>query len=531
MRKQVTVNNKVAINNYSSQIKEIWQLIVANSDNFDAWKDLRMYLSQTKDSESLEEQVIACINCYHMDAMLILPIYQHKICLQLNDSPLVIPPILLAFLKKIIVANAFVENCLLDIRRNEVVKVMEGDFNNFNSEYIEAISMQCFLNEYAYPCRDNELAAITQLTMASIKYSLGIKLLSHKTKCLLMLASCYFPLFDIFIHHPGLLELCQQSNFSPLILKMQVENILTEQKIKHDIVTISTIEDDISLMVQDQYEKYPYPRWHSAEIVHPRLSFYPNMNKNPYIIPINLENAKMLIAGCGTGKHILNSHNPGFQITAIDLSRASLAYAIRNCLEYGFNNIEFYQADILNLEKLAQQYDIIESCGVLHHTRSIDESFGELHKKLKANGIFFLALYSTAARAYLENIRTIIKERGYKPELQDIRKIREAVLANLHNDFNRSILRLNDFFTSSMLIDLLFHCNEITSNIDDIKNLIAKYNMKFIKFVFSDDNIKTAYLNEYPEDPELHSLDNWQQFEKDHPETFIGMYQFVLQKM
>jgi SAM-dependent methyltransferase len=365
----------------------------------------------------------------------------------------------------------------------------------------------------------------------NVKKCLGIKILDKKTKYLLMLASCYFPLFDIFLHHPGLLELCAANNFCPSILKIQIYNVIQEKKLKNEIISLSTIEDNISLAVREQYEKYPYPRWHSAEIALPEQHLYQHINQYTRVTPVNLENATMLIAGCGTGKHILNSYHPNFKITAIDLSLSSLAYAMRNCLEYGITNVKFYQADILNLENLNETFDIIESCGVLHHTRSIDESFGELYKKLKPKGFFLVALYSTTAREYLKNIRDIIKSRGYKSKLADIRHIRETVMAQLHNDFNRKILKLNDFFTSSMLIDLLFHCNEITVDIPFIKDLAKKYNMEFITFNISvQSNAFTKYRERFPNDLHLNSLDNWHQFEQENPDTFIGMYQFVLQK-
>ena len=39
-------------------------------------------------------------------------------------------------------------------------------------------------------------------------------------------------------------------------------------------------------------------------------------------------------------------------ITAIDISKSSLAYALRKCNEYQINNAELFQCDILNIDKL-----------------------------------------------------------------------------------------------------------------------------------------------------------------------------------
>jgi 2-polyprenyl-3-methyl-5-hydroxy-6-metoxy-1,4-benzoquinol methylase len=58
---------------------------------------------------------------------------------------------------------------------------------------------------------------------------------------------------------------------------------------------------------------------------------------------------------------------PNCKVTAVDLSRASLAYAQRKTNELGIISIKYLQADILNLGELGQEFDIIESAGVLHH--------------------------------------------------------------------------------------------------------------------------------------------------------------------
>ena len=77
----------------------------------------------------------------------------------------------------------------------------------------------------------------------------------------------------------------------------------------------------------------------------------------------------ILIAGCGTGQHSLETAAlfDSSQITAVDLSLASLAYAQRKTKELGITNIEYFQGDILKLDQQAQKFDVIESGGVLHH--------------------------------------------------------------------------------------------------------------------------------------------------------------------
>ena len=108
------------------------------------------------------------------------------------------------------------------------------------------------------------------------------------------------------------------------------------------------------------------------------------------------EAPQILVAGCGTGQHALvtasrfkNSH-----ITAIDLSLNSLAYAKRKTDEFGITNIDYLQADILDLGMLGKQFDVIESAGVLHHMAEPLAGWKVLTDCLKPGGLMKIGLYS-----------------------------------------------------------------------------------------------------------------------------------------
>ena len=78
---------------------------------------------------------------------------------------------------------------------------------------------------------------------------------------------------------------------------------------------------------------------------------------------------QILVAGCGTGQHSIATANKfkNSCITAIDLSLNSLGYAKLKTEQLGITNIEYLQADILDLDLLNKDFDVIESVGVLHH--------------------------------------------------------------------------------------------------------------------------------------------------------------------
>ena len=82
-------------------------------------------------------------------------------------------------------------------------------------------------------------------------------------------------------------------------------------------------------------------------------------------------NPSILIAGCGTGKHIFNSQiYNNANILAVDLSKKSLAYAKRKIEEANIDNVELLHSDILELKNYNKRFDVIECMGVIHHMES-----------------------------------------------------------------------------------------------------------------------------------------------------------------
>ena len=77
----------------------------------------------------------------------------------------------------------------------------------------------------------------------------------------------------------------------------------------------------------------------------------------------------ILIAGCGTGRHSIGvaQQFERSKVLAIDLSAASLGYAKARTGALGVTNIDYAQADILQLGATGRTFDMIQSAGVLHH--------------------------------------------------------------------------------------------------------------------------------------------------------------------
>ena len=119
---------------------------------------------------------------------------------------------------------------------------------------------------------------------------------------------------------------------------------------------LNKISDNFSIAVKTQYEENPYPRWINTRILKKPLTIAETIKKlelkkidKTYSLP---EVPAILIAGCGTGQHsvVTASRFKNSRVTAIDLSLNSLSYAKRKTFELGLKNIEYMQADILDLQ-------------------------------------------------------------------------------------------------------------------------------------------------------------------------------------
>ena len=152
---------------------------------------------------------------------------------------------------------------------------------------------------------------------------------------------------------------------------------------------------------------------------------------------------------------------PTPSVVAVDLSLASLAYAKRKTEELGLQNIDYMQADILNLGKLDRKFDIIESAGVLHHMDDPLAGWRVLSSYLKSGGLMKIRLYSELARQhiYILKMREEISQSSIGSGDLAIKSFRNEVIKS-KKDHHKLILSSYDFYSMSALRDLLFHLQE-----------------------------------------------------------------------
>ncbi|WP_293681908.1 bifunctional 2-polyprenyl-6-hydroxyphenol methylase/3-demethylubiquinol 3-O-methyltransferase UbiG, partial [uncultured Phenylobacterium sp.] len=260
------------------------------------------------------------------------------------------------------IRNAHEEQQLTALRR----RCLEG--GRSTPTLLAHLAIQCFLNEYAWWEGEDETSELTHLPMDSKG---------------LLLRACYRGLADL----PGAAELLRTDWPAPLraVLKTQIADVLSEGQFSASVPALTPIRGGVSEVVREMYEANPYPRW--ALIGSPKSE------------PAGAV-ADILVAGCGTGKHSIHTalRYPGARVLAVDLSRASLGYAMRLTAQAGIANIEYAQADLLELPSLGRTFDLVESFGTLPCMEDPAEGLAALTRLMRPGGKIRLGLYSEAAR-------------------------------------------------------------------------------------------------------------------------------------
>jgi SAM-dependent methyltransferase len=290
----------------------------------------------------------------------------------------------------------------------------------------------------------------------------------------------------------------------------------------------AVIADAVSAEVRAQYEESPYPRWlalnppNSGERRARLLSRCPAADRGRFAGPIDV-----LIAGCGTGRQAIMAalgYGPSARMTAIDLSASSLAYAQRMARRYGVAGIEFLQADLLDLGRLARRFDVIEAIGVLHHLADPLAGWRVLAQQLKPGGLLSIGLYSERGRQDVVAARREIASLGLPPTPDGVRRLRRIVLdaPDDARDWRVGIRQFTDFFSLSGCRDLLFNVQEHRFTPAQIAAALAGLGLELCA-VEAPAAVLAAYRQRFPDDPAALDLARWDRFEADNPRIFAGM--------
>ncbi len=513
----------------------LWRGAARQSPGNDAfWRGMARTLRDLrfdKAEPELEADLVALLARPFVDPADIAPAlasYVRAVARQASDSEALAQPLLVHLLAAAIVADPAIETWLTAARREALAEIVAGRPPERSREFLVAIARQCFATEYVYAATELEAAQVEALARraAAAPEALG-------EDALAVLAS-YRPLHllegaDAIARRDWPAEIAA-------LIDEQIAIPRAEARIREEIVAIAPIDDVVSRKVRAQYEESPYPVWRRPDWTGAPAPLGAELRRLfPLAAPPDprLDGAiDVLVAGCGTGRHSCGSalRFAGARILAIDLSRASLAYAIRKARELGIANVEHAQADLLALDGMERRFDMIESGGVLHHLADPLAGWRALERLLRPGGYMRIALYSERARAPVVAARRLIEARGLGPAADGIRRARAVIRGEANEDI-AAWMRFNpDFYAMSGCRDLLFHVQEHRFSLPQIALMLQALGLAFVGFEFADARAPSRYRLRFPDDPAMTDLGNWDRVEAEHPATFAAMYQFWVGK-
>lgn len=439
--------------------------------------------------------------------------------------------LLLSMLKSVFVFDERLEIFLTAVRR-ALLEVASPDKDSAGIadralDLACALAEQCFINEYVFDVSQDETQQIEALR-GTLSASLEAGSPPHAFS--LAVFACYRPLNEL-PNTERLKRTAAPKSFQELV-RQQILEAEELQELRASILPLTGIEDSVSLAVKNQYEENPYPRWTRTkpparpqdinECLQARFS-------SVRVAPIGSK-PDVLIAGCGTGIQIADHlHYKDAKILAVDLSLQSLSYAKMKMRSLGFGQVEFAQADIMNLGAIRQRFDLIVSTGVLHHLKDPEAGWRNLVSLLEPNGVMLIALYSEQARTQIVAARKLVQENGYTSSPEDIRRFRQCVRTLDPGDPLRKVTRWTDFYSLSECRDLIFHVQEHRFSIPRIETFLRDNRLRFLGFDVRE-SVERTYRAFSPSDTAMTDLTAWNRFEQKNPDTFDEMYLFWAQK-
>lgn len=171
---------------------------------------------------------------------------------------------------------------------------------------------------------------------------------------------------------------------------------------------------------------------------------------------------KVLDAGCGQGRYTWGLCRLGARVTAMDISESGLRRTRENCSE--FTQLKTLCHNLLKPLPPNEDYDLIWSFGVLHHTGDTYQAFRNIAPHVRPGGYFFLMLYGEPRREHpgdyaavneYERLRYLTRSMDFASKIRLIEKeMDEARLMvnsreHVHGYFDAISPAVNDLYDYS----------------------------------------------------------------------------------
>jgi 2-polyprenyl-3-methyl-5-hydroxy-6-metoxy-1,4-benzoquinol methylase len=452
-------------------------------------------------------------------------------------------PLLLAVLESVQVPDRAFERFLTGLRSAvlDAAAAAQGAADDGVTGLASALAQQCFINEYVFAVTDEENARVLALRDA-VQAALDR---GAPAPPLQLAALGAYGRLDMLLPAfanggaKGGQRARWPKSLAPLI-DQQVAFPALLQRQRGDVPRLTPIIHEVSQAVRQQYEENPFPRWVRSPIdvtAVPLAAFlrreFPHATVAPLPGPERtgaVRQLDILVAGCGTGQQPIDfaQRHAGAKVLAIDLSLSSLAYARIKTAAAGLANIDYAQADILELASLGRTFDLVVSGGVLHHLADPLAGWRVLTTLMRPNGLMYIGLYSEAARRGIVAAREWIAAKGYPATPDGIRACRQE-MACIDDPAWNSIFTLLDFYSMSECRDLLFHVQEHRFTLPQIGAFLAENDLKLLGFL-TPAKVMRRFRARFPAPEHQGDIACWHAFETENPDAFINMYHLWVQK-
>ncbi len=439
-------------------------------------------------------------------------------------------PLLIALLTKTINRDLVVEELLTALRKACLLKQPVADLAPPVLRILSAMAIQGAINEFVFGTTEEEDRQLDQL-----KHDIEVQL-DEKERIGIeaLLYALYRPLNELS-GVEKILTLNPKRLPEPLrrVVDFTLRQEQEEAELKAGLKHLRPIDAASSTHVAEMYEENPYPRWLSMDVP-PARSWTKRLRDTLGALASGLveQPQDILVAGCGTGRHALYcaiGYAPKKETLAIDLSTASLGYALRKSKSIDVENLSFLQADILDLDLLEREFDIIESVGVLHHMADPLEGWRKLCARLKPGGVMRIGLYRDLGRQDIMSGRAYVQEKKLPADADGIRRFRQALICDdkdiSEQDWCKSLKETPDFYSASEVRDLVFHVQECNYSLPEIGEALKELGLQF-GGLDAPKSLSDAFQKKYPDPATAQDLDAWWAFEQEQPELFRRMYEF-----
>jgi 2-polyprenyl-3-methyl-5-hydroxy-6-metoxy-1,4-benzoquinol methylase len=411
----------------------------------------------------------------------------------------------------------------------DAVRAGEGARLDDALGFCAALARQCFVNEYVYAMATHEEEA-AQALRRDVEAALDR---GDPTSAIsVAVCAAYFSLGEL-ARARALLAREWPPPLAALI-EQQIAEPAAELALDPQLRALTPIVEPTSSQVRAHYEENPYPRWVRHPREQRRATIAATIARQCALATPPLladrDTVDVLVAGCGTGRQAIDVAQRviGARVLAVDLSRASLRYALRKTRELGVDNIEYAQADLLELPP-ARTFDVVYADGVLHHLADPLSGWRALCALLRPGGCMHVSLYSERARAHVAGAREVIVARGYRATAAGIRECRQQLIGAAASTPLEPLLQSADFFVTSGCRDLLFHVREQRFTLPRIGDALAALGLRLVGFDV-DPALHRRFRERFADDDAGDELQRWHRFELEFPQTFRAMYALWVQK-